>query len=86
MTVPFIRSNRQQAHSVFVTHRDDPEPALSELLDDPTLHALMARDGVDRSTLERLIDAARRRLPRQRRQQKAGRYFEASLFVECHAA
>jgi hypothetical protein len=32
------------------------------LLDDPILQTLMARDGVDRATLERIVDDARRRL------------------------
>lgn len=44
------------------TRREDPEPVLEELLDDPVLHAVMARDGIDRATLEAVIADARRRL------------------------
>lgn len=35
------------------------EPALSEVLDDPIVHLLMARDGVTRSDLELLIEQVR---------------------------
>lgn len=35
------------------------EPDLSELLDDPILHALMQRDGVTADGLARMIEAAR---------------------------
>lgn len=38
------------------------EPDLAELLHDPVLHALMARDGVDRATLEGVIADARQKL------------------------
>ena len=44
------------------TSRDDPEPSLAELFDDPLLHAVMARDGVSRAHLEAVVDRARRRL------------------------
>jgi hypothetical protein len=40
----------------------DREPALRELLVDPLLHVLMARDGVDYRKLLDLIDDARVRL------------------------
>ena len=35
------------------------EPALSEVLDDPIVHLLMARDGVTRGNLELLIEWVR---------------------------
>jgi hypothetical protein len=38
------------------------EPPLSELLDDPVLHMLMARDHVERAELEDVIAYAQRRL------------------------
>ena len=72
-------------HSRSRTRRDDPEPALDDLLNDGTLRTLMARDGVDRAALETLIGETRRRLglgsgwP-------GGAAFEASLFAECRAA
>jgi len=62
MTVLARRPHRHHSHRGFRTHVHDPEPRLSELLDDPILQALMARDGVDRPALEALIGAARRRL------------------------
>ena len=40
----------------------DSEPALRDLLVDPLLRAMMARDGVDYPTLLALIDDARARL------------------------
>ncbi len=42
--------------------RDAGEPSLAELLDDPVLQILMARDNVGRAELEELIANARRRL------------------------
>lgn len=36
------------------------EPALSEVLNDPIVHLLMARDGVTREALELLIQQVRR--------------------------
>jgi hypothetical protein len=44
---------------------DEPEelePPLSELLDDPLTRMLMARDGVERDALERLLAAKRAEL------------------------
>ena len=38
----------------------DGEPPLSELLADPILHLLMARDGVSFAELRRLIELTRR--------------------------
>ena len=61
--------------------RDDPEPALAELLDDPVLHILMARDGVDRQALDSVIADARRKL-----NLVAQSPFELTLFAECRAA
>lgn len=43
-------------------HRDDPEPAIADLLDDPVTHAVMRRDGVTRQVLIRTIESARARL------------------------
>lgn len=42
--------------------RLDGEPSIKELLDDPVIEALMARDGVRRKELERLIADVRDRL------------------------
>jgi hypothetical protein len=39
----------------------DGEPPLSELLADPILHLLMARDGISLAELQRLIEATRQR-------------------------
>jgi hypothetical protein len=36
------------------------EPALSEVLDDPIVHLVMARDGVTRGNLELLVEQVRR--------------------------
>lgn len=71
MTVPFKYPRHIEA-----------EPRLSDMLSDPTLHALMARDGVDRTTLERLVAATRQRLalPVPLSTPEA---FEAVLFAEC---
>jgi hypothetical protein len=38
----------------------DGEPPLSELLADPILHLLMARDGISLTELQRLIERTRR--------------------------
>ncbi|MBI3452406.1 MAG: hypothetical protein HY057_06160 [Rhodospirillales bacterium] len=38
------------------------EPSLDEMLDDPVVQAMMARDGVKREALVALIAAARTRL------------------------
>ena len=45
-------------------HRNDPEPAIADLLDDPVTHAVMRRDGVSRQFLIRTIECARERLAR----------------------
>jgi hypothetical protein len=41
---------------------DDGEPSLSDLIDDPVLRAVMARDGVGCADLVSAIDVARARL------------------------
>ena len=38
------------------------EPELSDMLEDPIVQALMARDGLDRQAVQHVIDSARRRL------------------------
>ncbi len=38
------------------------EPALTELLDDPIIHAVMERDGVRHEEIVEIIEAARTRL------------------------
>jgi hypothetical protein len=51
--------------------RLDGEPSIQELLDDPVIEAVMARDGVARVELEHLIDDVRDRLvARDRPRQK----------------
>jgi hypothetical protein len=42
------------------------EPSLAQMLADPVIQALMASDGVDRSELDEVIAAARRRIERRR--------------------
>lgn len=42
--------------------REDLEPQLGDLLNDPILSLLMKSDGLSRADLERIIDNARRRL------------------------
>jgi hypothetical protein len=60
---------------------DDPEPSLGELLGDPVLHLLMARDGVACADLLDIVDAARSRLGVDAPRAQA--VFEASLCAEC---
>lgn len=38
------------------------DPSLSEILDDPIVVAVMARDGIDREQVQLLMDQMRRRL------------------------
>jgi hypothetical protein len=45
--------------------RLDGEPTIGELLDDPVIEAMMARDGVARADLVHLMDEVRCRLERQ---------------------
>lgn len=42
-----------------------PQPSLRELLDDPVIHVLMARDGVHPDEVRRLMEEVRRRLDRR---------------------
>jgi hypothetical protein len=86
MTVPFPPLDPSEPHRAFATCREDPEPSLSDLLNDPTLQALMVRDGVDRASLERLITSTRRRLRFEARRPSAAGLFEAAVFAECRAA
>ena len=44
-----------------------PEPSLDELLDDPILHALLARDGLTVEEVRRFLDEMKRRLRLSRR-------------------
>ena len=66
---------------------DDPEPTIRELLDDPVLQILLARDGVTRAELLDVVDRARARLglgaPAE--PASAAAAFEATLFAECCA-
>ena len=62
MTVLARQPHRHHSHRSPRTHVHDPEPRLRDMLDDPTLQTLMARDGIERPALEALIAATRRRL------------------------
>jgi hypothetical protein len=62
---------------------DDPEPSLAELLDDPVLQLLMARDGINRADLLDVIDTARARLGVTH--ETPHFLFEKTLFAECRA-
>jgi hypothetical protein len=44
-----------------------PEPSLDDLLNDPILHALLARDGLTVEELRRFLDEMKRRLRLSRR-------------------
>jgi len=82
MTVLSHDTTGQSAHASLAARarRDDPEPHLDELLDDPVLLLLMARDGVDRAALDRTIAGARHHLIGQ---SKA--LFDAIIYAECRA-
>jgi hypothetical protein len=62
---------------------NDPEPSIHDLLGDPVLQILMARDGVARDELLDIVDAARTRLGLD--DARAHAAFEATLFAECRA-
>ncbi len=79
MTIPFVSSD-PIVHRRRATRRDDAEPRISDMLDDPVVQALMAVDGVARSEIESLI----RRLRRGRGLPDRPT-FEAELFAECSA-
>lgn len=81
MTVLSHRWHAPYTHGSFRTHRDDPEPRLIDLLDDPVLHALMVSDGIERASLEALIEQTRRRLGLAERDTTAG--LEFKLLLEC---
>ena len=55
-------ANRLQRTSFRRSRPDDGEPSLSDLIDDPVLRAVMARDGIDCTDLVSAIDIARARL------------------------
>ena len=56
------------------------EPRLDELLDDPILHLLLARDGVSADELRALIERTRQRLGlAPRRKPRETRQFATSL-------
>jgi hypothetical protein len=46
-------------------HCGNAEPDLEEVLDDPIVHMLLARDGVSRGDIRELVAEARRHLRRQ---------------------
>lgn len=80
------RSRFQSSHCNPKVRADDPEPSIAELLDDPVLQILMARDGVRRGELLDIVDAARARLGIDTAMPAARRSaFEATLFAECRA-
>lgn len=54
------------------SRRLDGEPTIRELLDDPVIEAMMARDGVARADLVHLMDEIRGRLERQGARELAG--------------
>ncbi|HEX2114863.1 MAG TPA: hypothetical protein VHM01_10710 [Alphaproteobacteria bacterium] len=56
MATRILRSHSRRSRQV------DGEPSLAELIDDPVIHALMARDGVRCADLVGAIDVARARL------------------------
>ena len=62
---------------------NDPEPSIHDLLGDPVLQILMARDGVSRDELLDVVDAARARLGLD--DARVHGAFEATLFAECRA-
>lgn len=68
-----------------MTRRDDYEPSLFELLEDPVIQAVMRRDGIDRAGMIDAIDGARARLglPAVIDDETLPFQFEASLLAEC---
>ena len=44
-----------------------PEPSLDDLLNDPILHALLARDGLEVEEVRRFLDVMKQRLRQARR-------------------
>jgi hypothetical protein len=65
---------------------DDPEPSLSELLDDSILHLLMQSDRVRPAELRRIIAAAQARLrPHQGRGRAVPAAAVPAACVDCQA-
>lgn len=60
-----------RSHSTF---KLDGEPSIQELIDDPIMRAMMARDGVELTALVELIDDVKSRLER-----RSARAYEAAL-------
>ena len=59
------------------------EPTLDEILNDPTLDTLLARDGVSKDELNRIIDEARETLARVPRSWQEGQeVFSSSISTE----
>ena len=59
------------------------EPTLDEILNDPTLDTLLARDGVSKDELNRIIDGARETLARVPRSWQEGQeVFSRSISTE----
>jgi hypothetical protein len=54
--------NRHSRTNLRRSRPDDGEPSLSDLIDDPVLHAVMVGDGVGCAELVSAIDVARARL------------------------
>jgi hypothetical protein len=54
------------------------EPTLDDLLSDPTLEPLLARDGISKDELNRIIEGARENLARVPRSWREGRGTSAS--------
>jgi hypothetical protein len=82
MTVLLRKQPAWRVNRAYGTRRDDPEPRLDEILDDPILQLLMARDGVDRRSLGRIVHGARRRLGLEGPSPAVA---DAILFAECSA-
>jgi hypothetical protein len=61
-TAPQISAMINVKSQASYKHSELGEPELSDLIDDPVLHAVMARDGVGCADLVGAIDVARARL------------------------
>lgn len=81
MTVLSHLAHERYSHGDRRTRLGDPEPRVEELLDDPIVQALMARDGVTRPALETLIAQLRRRLGPDEDALYAS--LEAKLLLDC---
>ena len=58
------------------------EPTLDEILNDPTLDTLLARDGISKDELNRIIEGARETLARVPRSWLVGQEAFASAWTE----